>query len=87
MALWCGGTCAQVGGVGVAAPLDELRGQAALVEGCAVHHRGRVLEGVDGVVGGQRDVLQGQPQRRAALVVLELQVQPDPRLREGSKRW
>lgn len=68
-------TCGRVRRVCVAPPLDELGRKAVLTERRAVHHGSVVLKRVDRRVRGHGDVLQGQPQSRAALVVLELQIQ------------
>lgn len=67
-------TCGRVGRVRVAPPLDELGRKAVLAERGAVHHGSGVLERVDRRVRTHGDVLQGQPQSRAALVVLQLQI-------------
>lgn len=68
-------TCSRVWGICVAPPLDQLRCKAVLLKGGAVHHWSGVLERVDRCVRSQGDVLQGQPQSSAALMVLQLQVQ------------
>lgn len=67
-------TCSRIGRICVAPPLDELGRKAVLTERSAVHDRSIVLKRVDRRVRRHGDVLQGQPQSRAALVVLEFQI-------------
>lgn len=67
-------TCGGVWSIRVAAPLDELCGEAVLVKRRAVDHRRVVLKGVDGGVGSHCDVLKRQPESCAPLVVHKIQV-------------
>ncbi len=68
------GTCARVGGIGVASSLNELGRKTILIKRSAVYYWCIIFKWVDWEVWRQGDVLQSQPQRCAALVVLEFQV-------------
>lgn len=78
------GTCSRIGRIRVAPPLDQLGCKAVLAERGAVHDGSLVFKRVDRRACRHGDVLQGQPQSGAALVVFELQVEPTGR---GEQRF
>lgn len=78
-------TCGGIRSIRIASPLDEFSCEAVLVKRGAVHDDGVVLERVYRWIRGQGDVLQSQPQSRAALVVLQLHVKTGETVRLGCK--
>lgn len=70
-------TCGSVRCVRIASSLDKLGCKAILVKTGAVHYWGIILKWVYRGVWRHGDILQGQPQSCAALVVLEFQVKPN----------
>lgn len=70
-------TCGCVWCIRVASSLDKLGCKTILIKWGAVHNWCVILKWVYWGVWRHGDVLQGQPQSCAALVVLELQVKPN----------
>lgn len=70
-------TCGSVGCVGIASSLDKLGRKAVLIKRSAVHDWSVILKWVYRGIWRHGDILQGQPESRAALMVLKLEVKSD----------